>query len=99
MGLITRTVSQGALEPEVAAAANALASSAVGALGRTKRLLLESDPSLERQLEAEHAMIVKQGASEESRIGFAAFKERRPPEFMQGPRPDPSRPDAPGTPG
>lgn len=99
MGLITRTVAEGALKSEVAATADALASSAVGALGRTRRLLLESDPSLERQLQAEHAMIVKQGGSEESRIGFAAFKERRPPGFMQGPRPDPSRPDAPGTPG
>lgn len=99
MGLITRTVADGALESEVETAANALASSAVGALGRTRRLLLESDPSLERQLQAERATIVKQGGCEESRIGLAAFKERRTPQCMQGPRPDLSRPDARGTSG
>lgn len=99
MDLITRVIDEGMLESEVATTANALAGSAVGALGKTKRLLLESDASLERQLEAERATIVEQGGSEESRIGFDAFRKRCLPDFMSGPCPDPSRRDAPGRPG
>lgn len=81
IGLITRTVAEGALYAEVEAVAAALAASATGALGKTKRLLLTSDGAFSDQLDAERATIVAQGGSEESRIGFAAFIARRPPDF------------------
>ena len=86
MGLITRVVPKGTLAQEVDAVANLLARSAVGALGRTKRLLLASgDATLEEQLEAESDNIVRQGSTVESRTGIAAFIERREPDFMVAP--------------
>lgn len=54
----------------------------MGALGRTKRLLLTSaDATLEEQLEAESQNIVQQGSTIEGRRGIAAFIERREPNF------------------
>jgi 2-(1,2-epoxy-1,2-dihydrophenyl)acetyl-CoA isomerase len=80
MGLITRVVDKGTLAHEVDALAELLARSAAGALGRTKRLLLASgDAALEEQLEAERENIVEQGSTAESRVGIAAFVERREP--------------------
>lgn len=84
MGLITRVVADGTLTAEVEALANSLANSAVGALGRTKRLLLAStDASLEGQLAAETETIAEQAAAAESRTGISAFAERRQPDFLE----------------
>ncbi|MBO4225288.1 enoyl-CoA hydratase/isomerase family protein [Bradyrhizobium neotropicale] len=82
MGLITRVVAEGTLVHEVDTLAEALASSAVGALGRTKRLLLTSgDATLAEQLEAESENIAQQGMTVEGRTGIAAFVERRQANF------------------
>lgn len=85
MGLITRVVAKGTLAQEVERVAQSLSRSAVGALGRTKRLLLTNgDATLERQLQAESANIATQGGTAESRIGIAAFIERREADFTAG---------------
>jgi 2-(1,2-epoxy-1,2-dihydrophenyl)acetyl-CoA isomerase len=82
MGLITRVVIERALAHEVDLIAESLARSAVGALGRTKRLLLAGgDVALEQQLDAERETIAQQGGSTESRTGIAAFVERHEPDF------------------
>ncbi|MCL4714357.1 MAG: enoyl-CoA hydratase/isomerase family protein [Hyphomonadaceae bacterium] len=82
IGLITRVVPQGALAYEVDALAEELANSAVGALGRTKRLLLASaEAAFDEQLEAERENIVRQGSTSEGKSGVAAFIERRKPNF------------------
>jgi 2-(1,2-epoxy-1,2-dihydrophenyl)acetyl-CoA isomerase len=81
IGLITRVVAEGGLTAEAEAVASTLAASAIGAIGKTKRLLSASGGSLRDQLDAERATIVTQGASEESRIGFSAFIERRAADF------------------
>jgi 2-(1,2-epoxy-1,2-dihydrophenyl)acetyl-CoA isomerase len=84
MGLITRVVPADALGQEVAALAESLASSATGALGRTKRLLLAGNgATLEQQLEAECANIVDQSRSAECRAGFTAFTARYEPDFTK----------------
>ena len=83
MGLITRVVAKGTLAHEVDVLAKSLAKSAVGALGRTKHLLLASgDAALEEQLKAERENIAEQGSTAESRTGIAAFVERREPDFV-----------------
>lgn len=83
MGLISRVVAEGMLAQEVDALADAFASSAVGALGRTKRLLRDSSgASFEMQLNAEAAHIAQQGATREARLGLAALVERREPDFL-----------------
>jgi 2-(1,2-epoxy-1,2-dihydrophenyl)acetyl-CoA isomerase len=82
MGLITRVVARGTLEQEVDTLAEALARGPVGALGRTKRLLMASSQAdLDAQLEAEAGHIAAQGGTAESRTGIAAFIERREPDF------------------
>jgi 2-(1,2-epoxy-1,2-dihydrophenyl)acetyl-CoA isomerase len=82
MGLITRVVARGTLEREVDALAEALAQGPVGALGRTRRLLLASGQAdLDAQLESERENITEQGGTAESRTGIAAFIERREPDF------------------
>ena len=83
IGLVTRVVAEGSLEREVETLAQSLARGAVGALGRTKRLLLDgADRSLEAQLEAESQSIAEQGATTESRLGINAFVERKSPDFL-----------------
>jgi 2-(1,2-epoxy-1,2-dihydrophenyl)acetyl-CoA isomerase len=78
IGLITRVVSSGSLTREVDAIAEDLADAAIGALGRTKRLLRASaEVSLDQQLQVERDNIVQQGDTSEGRLGVAAFVERR----------------------
>ena len=82
MGLITRVVAQGALAQEVDALAQELASSAMGAISKVKRLLMTgTDASLASQLDAECDAIAEQGSRVEAREGIAAFVERRAPVF------------------
>jgi 2-(1,2-epoxy-1,2-dihydrophenyl)acetyl-CoA isomerase len=76
MGLITKVVSSESLGREVTALAERIASGPVGALGATKRLLLDAhDASFEAQLEAEAIGIAARSASDEARIRIAAFVE------------------------
>jgi len=83
IGLITRVVAESTLEHETDALAEQLAQGPVGALGRTKGLLLDAaGAGLEAQLEAETRTIATQGATAESRLGLAAFIERKPPSFL-----------------
>jgi 2-(1,2-epoxy-1,2-dihydrophenyl)acetyl-CoA isomerase len=83
MGLITRVVSPGALGEDVEAVAQDLACSAVGAIGKIKRLLLaDAGRSLTVQLYQERDAIVEQGGTAEAKEGIGAFAERRAPDFI-----------------
>ena len=82
IGLVTRVVDDADLGAQVQDLAATLAGSAVGAVGRTKRLLLDGDGlDLDAQLNAEASAIVAQGASQEAGDGVSAFIERRRPCF------------------
>jgi len=82
MGLITRVVPPGELAASVDDLARQLVDSASGALGATKRLLRMSGCSgLQEMLDAECEQIACQGGTGESIEGFAAFAERRTPNF------------------
>lgn len=83
IGLVTRVVAEGTLENEIKTLAENLAKAPVVALGRTKILLLDgADVGFEAQLESESRSIVAQGATPESRLGIAAFIERKQPAFQ-----------------
>lgn len=82
IGLITCSVDTGTLEAEVGRLATTLASAATGALGVTKRLLLQgSVTDFGAQLDAESRDIALQGASKEAAEGIRAFVEKRSPQF------------------
>lgn len=82
IGLITRAVDVGSLEAEVEELAATLASSATGALGVTKRLLLQTGAnSFATQLDDESRGISLQGATTEALEGIRAFVEKRPVRF------------------
>lgn len=82
LGLISRAVPQDDLAREVEALSVSLAASAIGALGRTKRLLLSSgEASLREQLDAECNHIAQQGGTLEGQAGITALLERRQPDF------------------
>lgn len=82
MGLVTRVVEGDKLAEEADALARQAASSATGALGAVRRLLLSSfGASLEEQMEAEASAIAQAGAGAEAREGITAFLEKRKPEF------------------
>lgn len=87
IGLITRAVPPGELAAAVADMARRLADGAAGALGATKKLLRLSESSgLEEMLGIEREHIARQGGSAESEEGFAAFAERRAPDFRTAAR-------------
>lgn len=82
IGLVTRTVDDGALVAEGEAAAQALCGSAVAAIGATRALLAESYASgLETQLEREVRSISLAAAGAEFREGVAAVLGKRKPDF------------------
>lgn len=82
IGLVTRVVAAGTLETESRAVATALASSATGALGRTRDLLLSTfGQSLETHMELEARAIAEASRGTESREGVRAFLEKRRPDF------------------
>jgi len=82
IGLVTRVVGEAALIAETTNLARQLASSATGAIGRTRALLLSSFvTSLETQLENEAQSIAQSARSGDGREGVAAFAERRKPNF------------------
>ena len=81
-GLVTRVVPAAELAEQALAQARALAAGPTYALGRMKRLLLESSGnSYAEQLAAERAAIVDCAGTEDAREGLAAFADRRPPRF------------------
>ena len=82
IGLVTRSVEDGALEDEGISVANSLARSATAALGASRRLLLDSLAStFQTQLDAEARAITQAGASPECQEGIAAFRAKRKPHF------------------
>ncbi len=82
MGLVTRVVAQGSLDEEVDALAQQLGRSAVGAIGKIKRLLLAGNGrTFVEQLDDERDAIVGQGGTLEANEGIGAFIERRAPVF------------------
>jgi 2-(1,2-epoxy-1,2-dihydrophenyl)acetyl-CoA isomerase len=82
LGVVAAVVPDDAVAAEAQRWADRLAHGAVGALGRTKRLLREgADRDLGAQLDAEAAAIAESAAGGEGREGVAAFHERRPPRF------------------
>lgn len=83
IGLITRVAADGALADEAMALAEQLAAGATGALGVTRRLLLDgATASLETHLDAEARGIAGQARTPEGREGIAAFLAKRPPDFI-----------------
>ncbi|MBZ9646099.1 enoyl-CoA hydratase/isomerase family protein [Sphingobium sp. 3R8] len=82
IGLVTRTVPDDQLAPEMAKTARMLADGPTGAIAGARALLLESSHSpLEGQLERETRSIAAAGGSAECREGVAAFLGRRKPDF------------------
>lgn len=82
LGLVAVVVDDDAVAAEATALAQRLAAGPVGALGRAKRLLRESDGrDLPAQLDAEAAAIAESAAGAEGREGVAAFVARRTPRF------------------
>ena len=83
IGLVTRVVEAGALGEEARKAAGDLARGATGALGATRRLLIESfSGTFESHMEAESRAIAAQGRTPEGREGVAAFLGKRAPNFL-----------------
>jgi 2-(1,2-epoxy-1,2-dihydrophenyl)acetyl-CoA isomerase len=84
LGLVTRVVAEGKLAEETAAVAQQFAKAATGALGATRKLLLESLSSgLENQLARESLAIAAQARGGEGREGVTAFIEKRAPNFTK----------------
>jgi len=84
LGLVTRVVEAGAVGQEAAQLAAQLARGATGALGATRRMLVESfSNTLERQLSLESQTISTQSRGPEGREGIAAFLEKRAPKFTK----------------
>lgn len=82
IGLITRLVEDEALAGEGAATAAMLANAPTGTLAKARALLRQSlETGLETQLERERHAISSAGATPEAKEGFAAYFEKRPPNF------------------
>jgi len=82
IGLVSRTVSDDMLASEAAEQALALARSATGALGQTRKLLLSSfETSPETQMELESGAIALSATSLHGQGGIAAFLSKRKPEY------------------
>lgn len=82
MGLVTRVIDDSRLADEAMTVATKLASSAPQALGRSRRLLLQSfDTGLEAHLQAEARQIAAAANTPDGREGVLAFVEKRVPNF------------------
>lgn len=82
LGLVTRVVDDAALTDEGRATAATLSRAAVGALGASRALLLESfGAGIETQMEKEARAIAAAGGGVESREGIAAFLAKRKPNY------------------
>jgi 2-(1,2-epoxy-1,2-dihydrophenyl)acetyl-CoA isomerase len=81
-GLVSRVVPLAELEAEALAAVRELAAGPTLALGEIRRLLAGSGArSLHEGLAAEHAAMIRTGATSDAREGVTAFVERRAPRF------------------
>jgi 2-(1,2-epoxy-1,2-dihydrophenyl)acetyl-CoA isomerase len=81
-GLIWKAVEDEALDAEVDAVANKLASLPPLGLGATKQMIRSSwQHSLSQELEAQARMMRKLGFTDDYREGVAAFLEKRTPTF------------------
>jgi 2-(1,2-epoxy-1,2-dihydrophenyl)acetyl-CoA isomerase len=80
-GLINQIVEDAELVDTAAALAARLAAGAAGAYGTVKRLLAESEPGWEAQLDREGRTIAARAETAEGREGIAAFLEKRAPKF------------------
>ncbi|HSB60645.1 MAG TPA: enoyl-CoA hydratase [Vicinamibacteria bacterium] len=83
MGLVNRVVPAGQLDAFVADWADRLAAGPPVALALTKRLLSNAFAvSMDEALEAEGMAQTVNGATEDTREAFAAFREKREPRFQ-----------------
>ena len=81
-GIVTRVVSDEDLLAETEAIAARMAFGATKALGTAKRLLRGGwTETLETQMECEARAIADMGRTADAKEGFAAFLEKRPPNF------------------
>jgi 2-(1,2-epoxy-1,2-dihydrophenyl)acetyl-CoA isomerase len=80
-GLINQIVDDPLLTDTATALAVRLAAGPAGAYGAVKRLLAESEPGWEAQLDREGRLIAHRAESPEGREGIAAFLEKRAPKF------------------
>src|ERR1700726_1209586 len=88
LGLVTRVVSDQILLATVAETAQKLAAKPVGALQASKRLLKRSvDEQIKAAMKAENEEFSVQVRSEDAREAFAAFLEKRPPNFNRTMKP------------
>jgi 2-(1,2-epoxy-1,2-dihydrophenyl)acetyl-CoA isomerase len=76
-GLVNDVVDDDKLLDAAAAWAARLSAGPVGAFGEVKRLMAESQPGFEDQLQREGATIAARGASTEGREGISAFVGKR----------------------
>ncbi len=84
LGIVTRVVPDGTALDEATALAKQLAGGAIGAFGRTKRLMHSGlTATLESQMEEETQSIAASAMSAEGREGIAAFLEKRDPQFRR----------------
>ena len=81
-GLANKTIALEALSAEAMAAAQILASKPRGALAATKRLMRDA-AALKRIISAESDIFSEQLTSPEAREAFAAFAQRRPPDYRK----------------
>jgi 2-(1,2-epoxy-1,2-dihydrophenyl)acetyl-CoA isomerase len=81
-GLINQIVEDAALADTAAALTARLAAGPAGAHGTVKRLLAESEPGWEAQLDREGRTIAGRAETAEGREGIAAFLEKRAPKFI-----------------
>jgi 2-(1,2-epoxy-1,2-dihydrophenyl)acetyl-CoA isomerase len=76
-GLVNDVVDDDKLLDAAAAWAARLSAGPVGAFGEVKRLMAESQPGIEDQLQREGATIAARAASTEGREGISAFVGKR----------------------
>jgi enoyl-CoA hydratase/carnithine racemase len=82
LGIANRVVPLERLHAEAAAIAQRLAKLPAGSLAATKRLMRNADV-LTAQIGAENESFAERLKTEEAREAFAAFAERRPPDFSK----------------
>ncbi|MDM0117848.1 enoyl-CoA hydratase [Variovorax sp. J22R133] len=79
-GIANRVVPTGALHDEAQQVAQALAKQAAGSLRMTKILMRQAE-AIAAQMDRETAQFTKRLKSPEAREAFAAFGQKRPPDF------------------
>jgi enoyl-CoA hydratase/carnithine racemase len=82
-GIANRVVSAAALHEEAEQVAAALARQAAGSLKRTKGLMRHAAEAVAAQMELESASFAERLESAEAREAFAAFAQKRPPDFSK----------------